>query len=172
METTSFPLTWLDTLVLLPLLYGLIRGAIRGCFSELIGIAAIILGIVGVRMFGTGISSWLIAKFAWPEMVCRIVSAVCLILVIAIALTIIGSLLTKLFKSIHLGWFNRFTGAIIGAAKWGVVTIILVFALNFLDEHFSLLPPELKTSSPVYSTFLDWAQLAWNHLFPNINANQ
>lgn len=165
---TSFPISWLDILLLLPLLFGFIRGAMRGLMSELIAIAAVVLGVMGVRMFGQNLSTWLIAQFAWPEMACRIVSAVCLILVIAIALTLIGSLLTKLFKAIHLGWFNRSVGALIGAAKWGIVTIVLVFVLSLLDEHFSLLSPELKNTSPVYATFLDWANLAWNYLFPKI----
>lgn len=170
MINTSIPFTWLDILMLLPLLCGFVRGAIRGCFSELIGIAAIILGVIGVRMFGSGTSLWLFAQFQWPETVCNIVSAVCLILVIAIVLTLLGSLLTKLFKAIHLGWINRITGALIGAAKWAIVVIIMVFILNLLDEHFSLLTPEIKNASSVYTTFLDWAQLAWNHLFPNVNA--
>ena len=97
-------MSWLDLLILLPLLIGLVRGLMRGLVVELTAIVAIILGAVGTKMWGAPFAIWLSQQFAWPEAVCSVVAYALLFLGITLLLNIFAKLLSKLFKAVHLGY--------------------------------------------------------------------
>ena len=46
-------LNWLDILILVPLLAGLVRGLMRGFISEVMGLAVVMLGVLGSRLFAS-----------------------------------------------------------------------------------------------------------------------
>ena len=101
-------MTWLDIVILLPLLIGLVRGTMRGLITEVIAILAVILGFIGAKIWGQTFSTWLLTQFTWPQPVCDAVAYALLFLGIAIALNIVGRLLSKLLKAINLGWIKDF----------------------------------------------------------------
>ena len=88
-------MTWLDIVILLPLLIGLVRGTMRGLITEVIAIAAVILGFIGAKLWGQPFSEWLLTQFTWPQPVCDAVAYALLFLGIAIALNIVGRLWTR-----------------------------------------------------------------------------
>ena len=53
-------MSWLDILILLPLLIGLIRGLMRGVIIELSAILSLIFGYIGARFLGAMFSAWLL----------------------------------------------------------------------------------------------------------------
>ncbi|MBR1923640.1 MAG: CvpA family protein [Paludibacteraceae bacterium] len=148
---------WLDIVIALPLLIGLVRGIMRGLVSELTAIAAVLLGYLGTRMWGKAFSAWMIGQFAWPEPVCNIVAYSLLFLGITLALNVVGSLLSKLLKAIHLGWLNRLLGAVFGTAKWAVVILILVYLVGQMDAQWHLIPQTLHSQSVLYDPALQLA---------------
>ena len=79
-------MTWLDIVILLPLLIGLVRGTMRGLITEVIAILAVILGFIGAKIWGQIFSTWLLTQFTWPQPVCDAVAYALLFLGIAIEL--------------------------------------------------------------------------------------
>lgn len=149
---------WLDIVIALPLLIGLVRGIMRGLVSELTAIAAVLLGYLGTRMWGKAFATWIVGQFAWPEPVCNIVAYSLLFLGITLALNVLGSLLSKLLKAIHLGWLNRLLGAVFGTAKWAVVILILVYLVGQMDAQWHLIPQTLHQQSVLYDPALRLAE--------------
>lgn len=141
-------MNWLDVLIILPLIFGLVRGLMRGLVSEVIAIAVVVLGALGSRMWAAQFSAWLLRQFAWPTEVCDVVAYILLFLAIAIVLSILAKLLHKFLRAIHLGWANRLLGAIFGIAKYGILVLIVVFAMDKTNEHYHWLDksPVIKTS--------------------------
>ena len=141
-------MNWLDVLLILPLLIGLVRGLMRGFISEIIAFVVVILGVLGAKLWAPPTAAWLLKQFAWPQGVCDIVAYTLLFLLIAILLSICAKLLTKFMRAIHLGWANRLFGAIFGVAKYGVLVLIVVFAMSKSNEAFHWLDeaPVVKTS--------------------------
>lgn len=127
---------WLDILILLPLVVGLVRGMMNGFVSEIIAIAVVVFGVLGSRMFAGDFSAWLLRQFAWSKEVCEVVAYVLLFLAIAIVLSIIAKIITKLIEAIHLGWANRLMGGVIGAAKYAIIVLVVVFAMDTANKHF------------------------------------
>lgn len=129
-------MNWLDILILVPLLAGLVRGLMRGFVSEVIGLAVVILGVLGSRLFAPPFSAWLLKQFAWKAEVCDIVAYILIFLAIAIVLSILGSLLSRLLHAIHLGWVNRLLGAVVGVAKLSIVVLLAVYVMELTDRSF------------------------------------
>ena len=142
---------WLDILILLPLLVGLVRGLMRGLVSEIIAIAVVVLGVLGARWAAPPTAAWLLKQFAWPAEICNVIAYIVLFLAIAIVLSIIAKLVTKLLHSIHLGWANRLGGAVVGIAKYGLIVLVVVFAMDRINSRTHWLDKsEIVKTSVVY----------------------
>ena len=157
-------MSWLDILILLPLLIGLVRGLMKGLIVEVVSIAAIVLGFLGAKWWSAGFASWLMQQFEWNETACIVVAYALIFAGIALGLNIIARLLSKLFQKIQLGWINRLFGGLFGIAKWGIVIVALVLCVYNLDKQFQFIQPELKEKSVVYTTLTPYAEQAWEEI--------
>ena len=86
-------MNWLDVLIVLPVLVGLVRGLMRGFISEIIAFVVVILGVLGARLIAPPFSAGLLSLFDWPEPVCDVVAYTLVFLFIAIGLAIAAKLL-------------------------------------------------------------------------------
>ena len=157
-------MSWLDIVILLPLLIGLVRGLMKGLVTEIIAIAAVVLGFIGAKIWGHEFSAWILQQFTWPQPVCDAVAYALLFIAITLALNLVGRLISKLLKAIHLGWVNRLLGGAFGAAKWAVIVLAVVFCVNKLDTQFHFLQPELKNSSLLYHKAVGYANKALDYV--------
>ena len=165
-------MTWLDILILLPLLIGLIRGLMKGLIVEISSIVAILLGFFGAKYWSATFASWLMQQFEWSETACIVVAYALLFAGITLALNIIARLLSKLFQKIQLGWLNRLLGGIFGTAKWGIVIVALVLCVHNLDKQLQFLRPELKEKSVVYTTLTPYAEQAWEEIKSQVESKK
>ena len=165
-------MTWLDILILLPLLIGLIRGLMKGLIVEISSIVAILLGFFGAKLWSAAFASWLIQQFEWSETACIVVAYALLFAGIALALNLVARLLSKLFQKIQLGWLNRLLGGIFGTAKWGIVIVVLVLCVHNMDKQFQFIQPELKEKSVVYTTLTPYAEKAWGEIKSQVESKK
>lgn len=129
-------MNWLDVLLLLPFLVGLVRGLMHGLISEVIAIVVVVLGVLGARIFAPTCSLWLLNQFSWPNEVCDVVAYTLLFLVIAVLLSLVARLLTKFMRAIHLGWANRLCGGLFGMCKYGLLVLVAVFVMDRTNAAF------------------------------------
>ena len=165
-------MSWLDIIILLPLLIGLIRGLMKGLIVEVTSIVAIILGFLGAKLWSAAFASWLMQQFEWSETACIVVAYALLFAGITLALNLVARLLSKLFQKIQLGWLNRLLGGIFGTAKWGIVIVVLVLCLHNLDKQFQFIQPELKEKSVVYTTLTPYAEKAWGEIKSQVESKK
>ena len=160
-------MSWLDIVILLPLLIGLVRGLMKGFVTEIIAILAVVFGFIGAKLWGQAFSAWITHQFTWPQPVCDAVAYALLFLAITLALNIVGRLISKLLKAIHLGFINRLLGGAFGVVKWALIILAVVFCVNKADEYFHFLKPEIKDSSLLYSKAVVYADKALNYVKSN-----
>lgn len=154
-------MSWLDIIILLPLLIGLIRGLMRGFVVELTAIVAIILGFVGTRIWGAAFAIWISKQFAWPEAICSVVSYALLFLGITLLLNVVAKLISRLFKAVNLGWLNRLFGALFGVAKWATIVLFIVLCVHRLDDQFHFFKDDLKQQSTIYNYTTPLSEKVW-----------
>ena len=145
---------WLDIVIALPLLIGLVRGIMRGLVKEVTAIAALVLGYLGTRLWGGALAAWVVGQFAWPKPVCNLVAYSLLFIGISLTLNILGSLLSRLMRAINLGWANRLLGAVFGAGKWALIVLVIIYLVGQVDTQWHLIPAALHESSLLYDPAL------------------
>ena len=161
--------SWLDIVILLPLLIGLVRGLMRGLVIELTAILAVVMGFIGAKLWGTPFAIWLIQQFAWPEAICAVVAYALLFLGITISLNLFAKLLSKLFKAVNLNWLNRLGGAVFGVAKWTAIMLLVVLCVHRLDDQFHFFKEDLKQQSIIYTYTTPLSEKAWDTAKDKIN---
>lgn len=163
------PFSWIDILIALPLLYGLIIGIRRGLITELLAIAAVVVAFIGARLWGPAVVPWVSNALAAvhlnaPQQVAVCIAYACLFALIAIVLNLIGKWLTHFFEAIHIGWVNHLLGAVFGVIKWGIIVLVLVFIVGQLDSLFGLLPDQWKADSRLWEPALKSANYCWQYI--------
>ena len=157
---------WLDIVIVVPLLIGLVRGIMRGLVIELMAVLAVILGFWGARVWGPDFAEWLMdvdhyLYFEMSKTIAICVAYALLFVAITVVLTLLGKWLTRFFKAIHVAWVNHLLGAILGTLKWAVIVLVLVFIVGQLDAQFGIMPRKLKADSQLYEPALKTADTCW-----------
>jgi membrane protein required for colicin V production len=133
-------MNWLDIILLVILILTAIIGIFKGLVKQVIGLVAVIAGLVlaslyyegTAGMFGTFIKNTLLSNF---------LGFLLIFVVVLIAGGILAHLITKAIKG-PLALVNRLFGGVFGAVKGVLICGILVFALF----TFQVAKPALKTS--------------------------
>lgn len=151
------PVSYVDILLLLPLIIGLVRGLMRGLITELIAILGVVLGAIGAHLGAPSFTAWLQAHFIWPEAVYNLVAYTLLFLAIAIACNLIGRFISKVLKAIHLSWLNRLAGGLFGMLKWGFIVLVITYGVSTLDEKYHFLQPQTLSQSVCWPYAVAWS---------------
>ena len=165
-------MSWLDIIILLPLLIGLVRGLMKGLVIEIASIVAIVLGYIGSRLWGAMFAAWLIKQFSWPETVCMIVAYALLFIGISLLLHVLARAISKLFQKVSLGWLNRLFGGIFGTLKWAIIVLTLVLCVHRLDEQFQFIQPDLKEQSIIYMQAAPLSEKMWAEIKKQVENRQ
>lgn len=114
-------------------MYSLIRGLIREVFSFL----AIILGFFGASYGYSRVAEWL-KEWVKQETVAQILGFAVLFLLVALGVSLLGTLLSKVVHKGGLGWADRAGGAAFGFLKAILLIAIILLVLT------AFLPPKSK----------------------------
>ncbi|HIB36417.1 CvpA family protein [Mesonia sp.] len=149
----------LDLVIVIILVIGFVRGAMRGLIVELASLIALIAGIYGAIHFSNYAIEFLTEHVSWNEKYIEIAGFGVTFLIIVILILLIGKLLTKLAGLMALGIINRILGGIFGFLKLAfILSVVIMFANNItknndlLDEQYfedSILFEPLEKVAPL-----------------------
>ena len=148
----------LDIILGALLLFGLVRGFMKGLFVEVASLVALVAGVYGAIHFSNFAAGFLESKVSWDEKYINITAFAITFLVIIIAISLAGKALTKLADFAALGILNKILGGLFGALKIGLILSILLVVFNrmnktipFVDEtdlNNSILYEPVKSIAP------------------------
>ena len=125
-------MNYLDIVIAIPLLYGLIKGFTNGLIKEITGLLGLIIGVYVALNF----SSYLHPKFeeilGGYEQFIPIIAFATLFIVSVLMIKILGYIIDKLTKALALGFVSRILGAIFGFLK---VVVIFSFLLAIVSDY-------------------------------------
>lgn len=141
------------------LLFGLIRGFMKGLFVEVASLVALIAGVYGAIHFSNFAADFLDSKLDWDEKYINIVAFAITFVIIVLAIALAGKALTKLANFAALGILNKLLGGVFGGLKIGLILSILLIvfdnmndAIPFADEkdlEDSILYEPVKSLAPM-----------------------
>jgi membrane protein required for colicin V production len=127
----------LDIILGALILFGLVRGFMKGLFVEIASIIALIAGVYGAIHFSNFAAEFLESKVDWNEKTMNIVAFAVTFIIIVLAIALAGKALTKLADFAALGIINKLAGGVFGALK---IALILSVVLIIFDRMNSTIP--------------------------------
>ncbi len=146
------------------LLFGLIRGLMKGLFVEVASIVALILGIYGAIHFSDFAASFLENRVDWDEKYINITAFAVTFIVIIVVIALAGKALTKLADFASLGVLNKLLGGVFGALKIGLILSVVLIIFNKMNSNIPLIEDHELEDSMLYKPVKSLAPI----IFPSI----
>lgn len=141
-------MTVVDIIIAVLLLLALYKGVRDGLIKQVLGIAAVIIGIIlAGRVSGT-LATWLHQWIEASEKVVTTISFGLIIIATLIVVGLISSLLEKILNLATLGWINRLLGGVISIASCVLVIGALISLITYINQTlFTLIPDHVLHTS-------------------------
>ncbi|QRM88567.1 CvpA family protein [Lacinutrix sp. WUR7] len=154
----------LDIILGALLLFGLVRGFMKGLFVEVASLVALIAGVYGAIHFSGFAAEFLASKVNWEEKYTNIVAFAITFVVIILVISLAGKALTKLADFAALGIINKLLGGVFGALKIGLVLSIILGVFSRMNNTIPFVGEEDLKDSILYEPVKSLAPM----IFPSI----
>jgi membrane protein required for colicin V production len=125
------------------------RAAIRGFVKELLGTAALFLGIIVAVLF-SGLVAQTIDQYFGPSIWSQVIAFLVLFLVVYLLVKIFESALNKLIERIHLDQLDHALGFFLGIVE-GLVVVFIILLLVQIQPFFD---PEAIIDGSVFARIM------------------
>jgi membrane protein required for colicin V production len=153
-----------DIVIAVILLFGLVKGYMKGLFIEITSLVGLILGIYGALHFSFYLGNILKDHVSWEESMIQIVAFAGTFLIILLALVFLGKALTKIAETIFLGFFNKLLGAVFGVLKYALILSIVFMIYDKIDSSMKFMDKGKSRESVLYEPVKNLAPT----IFPNL----
>lgn len=152
-------MTVIDIVLGALILFGLIRGLMKGLFVEVASLVALIAGVYGAIHFSNFAAEFLMERVDWNEKTINITAFAITFVIIVLTISLAGKALTKLADFAALGLLNKLLGAVFGGLKIAMILsiVLMIFAkmnktIPFVDDQDledSVLYEPVKSIAPI-----------------------
>ncbi|WP_298901405.1 CvpA family protein [uncultured Psychroserpens sp.] len=146
------------------LLFGLVRGFMKGLFVEVASLVALIAGVYGAIHFSNFAAGFLDSRLDWDEKYINIVAFAITFVIIVLAIALAGKALTKLADFAALGVLNKLLGGVFGALKIGLILSVLLIVFDTMNNSIPFADKEDLEDSVLYKPVRSLAPM----IFPSI----
>lgn len=154
----------IDILLGALLLFGLVRGLMKGLFVEVASLVALIAGIYGAIHFSSFVAEFLMEHVDWSERTINLTAFAITFVIIVLAISLAGKALTKLADFAALGFLNKLLGAVFGVLKIGLILSVVLMIFSKMNRTIPFLEDEDLKDSVLFEPVKSLAPM----LFPNI----
>jgi membrane protein required for colicin V production len=152
-----------DIIIAAILLFGFIRGLMKGFFVELASLVSLIAGVYGAIHFSYFVGNFLQDKVEWEERYISIIAFAITFIAIVIVISLLGKLFTKVADFASLGILNKLLGGAFGALKLGLIVSVLLIVFDKLNSTIPFVNKENTEDSILYEPVKNLAPM----IFPN-----
>ena len=153
-----------DVVITVFLLFGFIRGLMKGLFIEVASLVALIGGVWGSIHFSYFIGDFLKESVSWSEKKIALAAFAITFILIIIVVSLLGRFLTKLADLAALGMVNKILGGLSGLLKIGLVLIVIFIFFDRMNSTISFIDKKTLDESILYSPVKNIAPT----IFPSI----
>jgi membrane protein required for colicin V production len=118
---------WLDVVLLIVLAFSFLAGMIKGLARAVIGLVAVIAGLLFGFWFYRQAGSYV--PFIESRQIANIVGFFVIFIGIMLLGGLVARLLEKIFKAVHLSWLNRLLGGGFGLVRGIAISAVLIVVI-------------------------------------------
>lgn len=153
-----------DIIIAALLLFGFVRGLMKGLFVEVASLVALIAGVYGAIHFSYFIGDFLKQSVSWSEEYITLAAFAATFVIIIIIISLLGKLFTKLADFASLGIINKILGGVFGALKIGLILSVIFIFFGKMNNTIPFIEKEKLEESILYEPVKKIAPM----LFPSI----
>ncbi|NNC70022.1 MAG: CvpA family protein [Flavobacteriaceae bacterium] len=154
----------IDIILAALLLFGLVKGFMKGLFVEITSLVALVLGLYGAIHFSYFIADFLKDRVDWAEKYVQIIAFASTFVLIVLLISLSGKLLTKLADAASLGIMNKVFGAVFGLVKVGLILSVVLIIFDKLNRNLPFIKEDKLEASLLYKPVKNLAPM----IFPSI----
>ena len=139
-----------DIIIAALLLFGFVRGVMKGLFVEVASLVALIGGVYGAIHFSYFIADYLKETVSWSEEYISLASFAGTFIVIIIVIALLGKILTNLANFASLGIINKILGGVFGALKLGLILSVVFIFFGKMNDTIPFIKKETLDESILY----------------------
>lgn len=139
-----------DIIIAALLLFGFVRGLMKGFFVEVASLIALVAGVYGAIHFSYFVADFLKDSISWEEKYISITAFAITFVVIIVVISLLGKLFTKLADFASLGIINKILGGVFGALKIGLILSIVFIFFGKMNDTIPFIKKETLDESILY----------------------
>ena len=143
-------MNYLDIILGILLLWGLVRGLMKGLFVSLTSLIALIAGIYIAVHFSHIVGDYLKQYVDWQENVIKLSAFALTFILVVIGISLLGRILTKIADYAALGILNKLLGAVFGLLKFAFIASVILMFVDAINEKITFIDKETKDESLLY----------------------
>lgn len=148
-------MNYLDLIIAVPLLYGLVKGFSNGLIKEVTALVALVAGVYVAINFSEYLEPKVVELLVGYEEFVSIIAFAVLFIVSIFCIKTLGFVIDKFTKALALGVVSRFLGGVFGLFK---VVVIFSFLL-FVITDYNLVDKQTKEDSVFFNPLTDIAKI-------------
>ena len=157
-----------DIVIAALLIFGFVRGVMKGLFVEVASLAALIGGVYGAIHFSYFIGNFLKEAVSWDQEYVSLAAFAGTFITIIVTIALLGKMLTKLADFAALGVINKILGGIFGAIKIGLILSVVFIFFGKMNDTIPFVKKETLDESILYAPVRKIAPT----IFPSIIKNE
>lgn len=147
-----------DIVLLLPLIFGFVRGLFRGLIKEVASIVGLFGGLIVSFYFSEGIYQRLAKYVDNPGIELRALCYIIVFVLVIIAINLISKTLTRAMDMVALGSINHVLGGLFGLGKWLLIVLVLIYFVNIMQQDAPFIQQETLDNSTTYNILLGYSE--------------
>ena len=140
-----------DIIITALLLFGFVRGLVKGLFVEVASLAALIGGVYGAIHFSYLISNFLKEYVTWNTEYISLAAFAITFIVIIVVISLMGKALTKIANFASLGIINKILGGVFGVLKIGLILSVVFIFFGKMNDTIPFIEKQTLEESILYS---------------------
>ena len=157
-----------DIVIAALLIFGFVRGVMKGLFVEVASLAALIGGVYGAIHFSYFIGDFLKEAVSWDQEYVSLAAFAGTFIIIIVTIALLGKMLTKLADFAALGIINKILGGVFGAIKIGLILSVVFIFFGKMNDTIPFVKKETLDESILYAPVRKIAPT----IFPSIIKNE
>lgn len=139
-----------DIVIAIVLIFGFVRGLVKGFFVEIASLIALIGGVYGAIHFSDFVASYLKESVSWTEKQISLAAFALTFIAIVVVVSLAGKLLTKLADIAALGIVNKISGGIFGLLKHALILSVFFLFFERINASIGFVKAETLEESLLY----------------------
>ncbi len=140
----------IDIVLAAIILFGLVRGFMKGLFVEVASLIALVAGVYGAIHFSFYAANFLNDKVNWDEKTINVVAFAVTFILIILIISLAGKAFTKLANFAALGIINKLLGGVFGALKFGLILSVILIIFDKFNATITFTDQETLNESVLY----------------------